>query len=123
MKSYEGTCRYCGVTDIIMAESQVEADKLTSESCLCGGYQEELRHNAWAEAIVKVWRGDERYNMDKMSSEMKKALAETGEAIYRGTYGAVKIKCPNGETIDMISGHPCSITRTCKNQIDGAEGE
>lgn len=42
---YEGKCRYCGETEIMMAESQKEADQITSENCDCGGYEEELRHD------------------------------------------------------------------------------
>ena len=119
MKSYEGKCRYCGETEIMMAESQKEADQITSENCDCGGYEEELRHDAWRDSVIKICKGNERYNMDELPDKMCAALAQMSEAIYQGTFEQIKIKTPSGETIDMTTGRPCTITRTCKNVING----
>lgn len=41
--TFEGICKYCGTTKIIMAKSQEEADYLISESCTCNGAEEEAK--------------------------------------------------------------------------------
>ena len=119
MKTFEGVCRYCGTTDILMAESQEEADRLTSEKCSCGGFAYEARHADWMDSVSTVCLGKSRYSMAELSSEEYGAITQSAEAIFQGVYEQVKIKLPNNETVDMTAGDKCKIIRTRKNTITG----
>lgn len=54
MANHEGTCRYCGNIQPVLAVDQIDADGKISEKCECSGYQKEQRYKRAADYIEKI---------------------------------------------------------------------
>ena len=62
-KDYEGRCKYCGHTELILSESQEQADENVTRKCMCDGREREDRRNKLTQAINDISKADEYLNL------------------------------------------------------------
>ncbi|WP_338547791.1 hypothetical protein V1225_05820 [Emergencia sp. JLR.KK010] len=90
MDTYQGTCKYCGETKLIMEESQDAADEQVSKDCSCGGAKlEEIKARLMAN-INFISRKNEKKALSQLTDEQVKLLKRAGAEIVNGNcYKAV----------------------------------
>ena len=83
MQTYEGTCPYCGYTEIIMADTQDEADEEVTRRCRCGGYQKQLRRNKLQDAIWTISQEDKERNFREICGRTLCLAAQLSDEVWR----------------------------------------
>jgi len=83
MSNYEGTCRYCGEIQPILAVDQMDADVRISEKCSCGGYRREKRHTAMEDNIQAMFgAGCDGTLFKAVTEEQLDLINAAGEAVF-----------------------------------------
>nr|WP_315456236.1 hypothetical protein [uncultured Prevotella sp.] len=80
-KDYEGRCKYCGHTELILSESQEQADEHVSRKCLCEGRKIEERRNKLNQAITEITKADEYLNLRELDENTKDLVHGIGEMV------------------------------------------
>lgn len=92
MANYEGTCRYCGEIQPILAVDQMDADVKISEKCSCGGFRREKRHTAMEDNIKAMFGAGCDGTLFKAATEEQMDLINAaGEAVFEGHVASVSI--------------------------------
>lgn len=119
MRDYDGVCKYCGDKQPILAESQAEADELTSERCSCGGATKAKKREMLSKNIESICGdGSGEYGYDRVPDAVKALINEAGERVLQGEIEQVTIKLIDGAIIVKLSskGAVC-VNRTSINKI------
>lgn len=79
MQTFEGTCRFCGQIQPVMAESPEEADSIVTDRCNCDGAIFEKRKACLKENIAEVaGAGCEKYGFNPLDVEITNLLYAAG---------------------------------------------
>ena len=83
MDTYQGTCKYCGSVQPIIAESQMAADAIIERKCDCGGYVREGRLLQLKEAL-KGTVGEECsiYDLQPLEEAVVDFLHKAGVMVF-----------------------------------------
>lgn len=85
--TYEGTCKYCGSMQPILAVSQEEADNLISRTCSCDGAAEEERVDRICKNAEEISKG--------LEAPIKDILATIGCLVQQGVMNKATFKVEN----------------------------
>lgn len=83
-ESFEGICKYCGESDILMAESQLEADEEVSRKCECGGWEAEEKQQQLIAAIRTQSAENTELNFKKLDEAQVDMLIDIGILVLEG---------------------------------------
>lgn len=119
MRDYDAICKYCGDKQPILAESQAEADELTSEQCSCGGATKARKREMLLKNIESICGGGAgQYGYDRVPESVQELINQMGERVLQGEIEAATIKLIDGSVIVKLSskGAAC-VNRTTINKI------
>ena len=85
MESYTGTCKHCGQTQIITAESQEDADERVSLECSCPGGELERRKKHVKEQLDElIGELSPDNGWDPVRPDTFKTILEVGYRVAEG---------------------------------------
>lgn len=84
MDTYQGTCKYCGAVQPIMAVSQEAADEEMSNTCDCRGAEMEQKQIMLMQQISYIAQGDYDDAFLPLSEMVVKMLKQAGKDIVQG---------------------------------------
>ena len=91
-KDYEGRCKYCGHTELILSESQEQADENVTRKCMCDGREREDRRNKLTQAINDISKADEYLNLKELDGSTKGLASITVQGSTITIKGGAKIR-------------------------------
>lgn len=112
-KEYEGRCKYCGHTELILSESQEQADEHVSRKCLCEGREIEERRNKLNQAITEITKADEYLNLRELDENTKDLVHGIGEMVLDEKIEKASITV-QGSTITIKGGSKIRVLRNAK---------
>lgn len=116
MNTYEGVCRFCGETEILMAESQEEADDQVTRQCRCKGWKKVKRSEEIEQTIWKLCAENWVCNFPKVDDETTILIANTAVAVNDGQIEKATFSVA-GTTITMQpSGDRVKVVRQAKTE-------
>ncbi len=118
MQTYEGTCPYCGYTEIIMAESQDEADEEVTRRCRCGGYQKQLRRNKLQDAIWTISQEDKERNFREICGSLIGILNDIGFDVMEHRIEKAQLVIEQTTITIAENGGKVKVTRVAKTQAE-----
>lgn len=118
MQTYEGTCPYCGSTEIIMADTQEDADEEVTRRCRCGGYQKMLRRNKLQDAIWTISQEDKERNFREISGSVIAILDNIGYDVLEHRIEKAQLLIDQTTVTIAESGGKVKVTRTAKTQAE-----
>lgn len=118
MGTYQGTCKYCGNTQLIMAMDQIDADEKISEECSCGGAKLERRKEALLQNIKQIV-GKEAPNsgLSQVTTDQEQLITDLALGVLHGKIEAATIKLA-GLKVSVSGVEKVKIRRTdVKNKL------
>lgn len=112
-KEYEGVCKYCGCTEIIMEESQERANEEVSRRCICAGAEIEDKRKKLAQAIKEISRADELLNLKELDLEQTRLISNIGNMVIDEKVDKASITL-QGSTITVRGGDKIKVQRNAK---------
>ena len=112
-KEYEGVCKYCGRTEIIMEESQERANEEVSRRCICAGAEIEDKRKKLAQAIKEISRADELLNLKELDLEQTRLILNIGNMVIDEKVDKASITL-QGSTITVRGGDKIKVQRNAK---------
>ena len=113
MQTYEGTCLYCGATEIIMAESQEEADDEVTRLCRCGGKEKQERRFRLQNAVWGIAQEDKERNFRDVNGILQ-LLNEAAYAVMDRKIEKAQFTVAETTITLASSGGKVKVTRAAK---------
>lgn len=113
MNTYEGTCRYCGNIQPVMAMDQIDADEQISEKCSCGGAELEKRKKRLLQNVQEtVGKDAVNFGYSQVSVEQEELITSMALAVLHGWIDSAS--CRFGGTSISIreAGEKVKVQRT-----------
>lgn len=113
MNTYEGTCRYCGNIQPVMAMDQNDADEKISEECSCGGAELEKRKKRLLQNLQETVGADAvNFGYSQVSPEQEELITSMALDVLHGRIESASCKF-GGTSISIRStGDKVKIQRT-----------
>lgn len=116
MSTYEGTCLYCGHTEIIMADNQDEADEDVTARCLCGGQKKQERRFKLQNATWAIAQEDKERNFRDVNAILP-ILNESAYAVMDRKIEKAQFTVAETTITIMASGGKVRVLRTAKTEL------
>lgn len=91
MNTFEGVCTFCGETEILMAESKEDADRIVTEKCSCGGYNKRKRAELLLEYIDDITKENPEKNFRAMEDAQVTGIKDAAIDVLYGHFDEVRI--------------------------------
>lgn len=110
MTEMTGTCRYCGQAQIVMADSQAEADLTATESCSCDNVIKKIKQ--FGENVEKVC-GQEAtsFGMEQLTEEVIDIIKDCGTACLRGLVDSASLRVTDSTISIKLTKDGVAISR------------
>ena len=96
MSLFEGTCKYCGSVQPIMAADQIDADEKVSDDCECGGAELDNKRKAMYKNLDAVCGEDAvKAGMAPLDEEQMEIAKYVGNAVLKGQLTSASLKINN----------------------------
>ena len=109
MNTFEGVCTFCGETEILMAESQEDADRIVTEKCSCGGYSMRERADLLLEYIDDITKENPEKNFKAMEDAQVMGIKDAAIYVFYGHFDEVKIS---------VAGSAVTIKATINKNVE-----
>lgn len=83
MDTYQGTCKYCGNEQPIIAENQETADEDMSNKCECGSASAEQKKAKLMERINYICKGKYNPTLSELTPDQTEMIRQGGLNIMR----------------------------------------
>lgn len=116
MQTFEGTCRFCGQIQPVMAESFEAADLIVTDRCNCDGAALEKRKACLRENIVEVaGSGCEKYGFNPLDIEIIDLIYAAGVMVMNDEVQQISI-CADGTVVKISINTKGQVKVTRKEQ-------
>ena len=119
MKNFTGICEYCGAEIGVIAKNQIEANKMASEQCACGGNKVAEKKKMRKENIAQLLGTEcEALGFRPVDREIITVIEQLGCMAIDGRIQNVAIKVA-GTVINIKAGEKTKIKRKYTYEQEG----
>lgn len=112
MNTYEGTCRYCGNIQPVMAMDQIDADEKISEECSCGGAELEKREKRLMQNLQEtVGKDAVNFGYSQVSPEQEEIINRMALSVLHGWIDSASCRF-GGTSLSIKGGEKVKVQRT-----------
>ena len=112
MDTYQGTCKYCGAVQPIMAESQEAADEQISAKCDCGSASTAQKKAKLMERINYIAAGKYNPAFAELTEDQTKILRQGGNDVMAGICTGVTFEFYDSKVKILDTGEKYKVKRT-----------